>query len=375
MLNIGFIGIGNCGNQIGAIAFDEKKIPTFGINASEKDLESITSEFPVYVLGDKQGCGKDRKIAMKFVKKYAPELIKNEEFNSFLNDIDLVFVGGSTGGGTGSGMLSVVAEIIAKVFKKKVIVVAVLPTLEDSIGAQSNTLELLKEIRDSELPYLLYDNSKYSELPVNEMMDKINHEVANAMAIIRGDYSYPSPYGMIDDMDMLKIVSMKGMLNIIDVPFNAKSLDNKSLEVLALDTLYNNGTCELDRDKIVKTMGVIINIEKDLVSRYNKDYTELKSVIGEPITVFEHYYEITEKGIENRLCILLSGLSLPDDRIEGISKRIKDAEEALTRKKDTDSLANASESISFLSDIIGGETTEDDDDKPGMNLDDILGKY
>ena len=131
MLNIGFIGIGNCGNQIGAIAFDEKKIPTFGINASEKDLESITSEFPVYVLGDKQGCGKDRKIAMKFVKKYAPELIKNEEFNSFLNDVDLVFVGGSTGGGTGSGMLSVVAEIIAKVFKKKVIIVAVLPTLEE----------------------------------------------------------------------------------------------------------------------------------------------------------------------------------------------------------------------------------------------------
>ena len=51
-----------------------------------------------------------------------------------------------------------------------------------------------------------------------------------------------------------------------------------------------------------------------------------------------------EKEYENRIAIISSGLSIPDDRINIIIQRIQEADEAL-RKKKTSSLLDSIESL------------------------------
>lgn len=375
MKNVCIISVGNCGNQIASLAFDTRQIPSFGINASEKDLELIRSDIPIYIFGNRLGCGKDRNIAKSLVKQEVKTLLQNEEFKKIIEPSDIIFVISSTGGGTGSGMTPVLTDIFKRVYKnKRVITIGVLPTLNDSIGSQRNSIEFLTELNEINNSYLLYDNNKFADLNVNDMMKRVNEEIVEAISIIRGDYCYNTPYGMIDDMDMDKIIQVPGMINVSHVyNFNQKTLEKKSLENLILESIDSNGSCELDRDKIVKRLGVIVNISSNLKEYYNNKFDDIKKVIGEPIDVFEHYYELDDDNDKlNKFITIMSGLSMPDDRIKLILLRIKEAELLLKRKKESSILTNAIEEIGFIDDCTDVyDSTEDS----GDSLDDILNKY
>ena len=162
MLKIAVIGIGNAGGQVANVACS-RGFNAFCINSSEKDLDIINEGIPVFLLGNAEGAGKDRRVAKGFVKQFYRDLLKTEDFDTFMGDMDIVFIVSSTGGGTGSGMSIILADILGKVYPNKIFInVGILPTLTDSIGAQRNTLEYMKEINALGKGYMLYDNNKYN---------------------------------------------------------------------------------------------------------------------------------------------------------------------------------------------------------------------
>ena len=337
MLNIAVLGIGNAGGQVANIAC-ARGFNTFCINSSEKDLDIIDENISVFLLGNSEGAGKDRRVAKSFVKQYYKDLLKTEDFIGFINNIDVVFIVSSTGGGTGSGMSVILADILSKVYVNKIFInIGILPTLTDSIGAQRNTLEYLKEIKNLDKGYMLYDNNKYKHLTPDAYMSNINNEIVDALCYLRGDYSYKTKYGMIDDADMFKLLTVPGMINISYYEnFMEKDMDDKvMLDTFIPKIMKINGTCQIDKDRIIKRMGVIVNLSEDLSRYYSSGMEDFKSNVGEPLEVFEHYYLKEDESIPNRLGVILSGLSIPDDRIQIVVQRIKEVEDALNKRKET----------------------------------------
>ena len=337
MLKIAVLGIGNAGNQVANLA-TANQIESFCVNTSERDLDTIDQGISVFLFGNSEGAGKDRGVAKNYVKTQYSALLNNEIFDSFITDKDIIFIVSSTGGGTGSGVSIILSDILSRVYQNKVFInIGILPLLSESIGAQRNTLEFFKELKNLNKSYMLYDNNKYKNLTTNECMRKVNSEIVDMMKYIRGDYSYQSSFGMIDDADMYKILTVPGMINVSAFEnFQEKDMeDNVALDAYMTKIIRTNATCTLDTDRIIKRMGVITNISKELTKYYDASFKAFKENIGEPVEVFEHYFVSTDGDIPNRYCVILSGLSIPDDRINVTLQRIKEVEEALARKKES----------------------------------------
>lgn len=349
MLKIAVLGIGNAGNQVANLA-TANQIESFCVNTSERDLDTIDQGISVFLFGNSEGAGKDRGVAKNYVKTQYSALLNNEIFDSFITDKDIIFIVSSTGGGTGSGVSIILSDILSRVYQNKVFInIGILPLLSESIGAQRNTLEFFKELKNLNKSYMLYDNNKYKNLSVNECMKKVNSEIIDMMKYIRGDYSYQSSYGMIDDADMYKILTVPGMINVSAFEnFMEKDMeDNVALDAYMTKIIRTNATCTLDTDRIIKRMGVITNISKELTKYYDASFKAFKENIGEPVEIFEHYFVSSENEIPNRYCVILSGLSIPDDRINVTLQRIKEVEEALARKKES-SLIDSIDSLDGL---------------------------
>ncbi|NNV04733.1 tubulin-like doman-containing protein, partial [Brevibacillus sp. MCWH] len=180
---------------------------------------------PSIVIGDEKGAGKDRRIAKEFIQRSAKTLLNEKVFTDLIVNNEVIFVVSSTGGGTGSGMSPVLTDILSRVYPtKRFILVGILPTIKESIAAQQNTIEYLKEMRNFKATYMLYDNNIKTELPTSDMMKAINNQIVEDICVIRGDYQHATPFNSIDEKDMLKIIETEGRL-VLATTFGFKEKD------------------------------------------------------------------------------------------------------------------------------------------------------
>lgn len=373
MLKISVIGIGNAGNQVAELA-KRNNIDAIALNSSEKDTASL-SDVDSLVIGDEKGAGKDRKIAKGFIQSFAKQLLAEKKFTDVITKNEVTFVVSSTGGGTGSGMAPVLYTILSKVYPaKRFILIGILPPLKESVAAQQNTIEYLKEMRKSDGVYELYDNNNYSGKLIDVMLSSVNREIVEDMLVVRGDYQKSTPYNSIDEKDMLKLIETKGRI-VITRTFgvNEKDIDERELEDRIIDTLKGGAHAELDRDQIIKRLGLIVSMNSKVYKTLDTNLPKLKEFVGEPVEGFEHI-AIQEDGDINKLITILSGLSIPDDRIEKILQRIKEASNALTRRKESSVLDDASmDIIDSLRD--NGGTKVDDNQPKEVDLDALFNDF
>ena len=147
-----------------------------------------------------------------------------------------------------------------------------------------------------------------------------------------------------------------------------KDFDDKSLEDALLDIIKNGSTnVELDRDKIVKRLGIISNLNPTLNKIFNVNMTKIKEFIGEPVESYEHAY-ITSNDETNRVILILSGLSIPDDRLNKIAQRIDEGIKELSKVKESSILDNLD--TDMIRDLRKNEGSATD-----LDLDELFGKY
>lgn len=372
MLKVAILGIGNAGNQVAELAKKTKGIEGIAINSSEKDISTV-STVKAIIIGDEKGAGKDRNIAKEFIQKSARKLLSEPEFTDVIVNNEVIFVVSSTGGGTGSGMAPVLTDVLTRVYPtKRFILVGILPTIKESIAAQQNTIEYLKEMRNFNPTYMLYDNNTRA-VSTSEMMLAINRQIIEDICVIRGDYQHATPYNSIDEKDMLKIVETEGRLVIASVHnIKEKDIDEKSFEDRLIENLRTNTHAELERDQIIKRLGLIVNLNDKLLKSLDTNLPKLKDLIGEPVEGFEHIYVNNDDSQENLVLTLLSGLSVPDDRIEKIIQRIDEAAQ-LTKVKESSILDEVQ--TDFLYQLRGSETSKKEADIDQIDLDYIFGNY
>lgn len=330
MLKTGLIGLGNTGGQIAALAHEKLKIDVRAINSSEKDLTTVPESVPKRVIklkdGSSQGAGKDRKKAKLYLKDSITSLLNDDEFFSFISELDVLFVVSSTGGGTGSGTALVMANILEKKFPDtKVIIIGVLPVNGEAFGSHVNTLEYLKELYSVlENPtYLLYDNDKCEGLPSYQIMQKVNNEVVEDIRVMTCYYNFSTQFDSIDDMDMSRILRTPGRIIISRLEgFSEKDCDSKTIEDMIIDNIKRNCHVESQRDKKVINTGIITNLSQLLTSEFDNNIPKVKDFIGEPINAFNHIFVNNDRKDPNNVFFIMSGLSAVDDKINLVSDRI-----------------------------------------------------
>lgn len=372
MIRVATIGLGNCGNQICELALTRHKIPGIAINSSQNDLSTVKNVTKVCI-GDKAGAGKNRDEAKRFVREQIRNLLAEDDFKNHITENDIIFIISSTGGGTGSGMAPILCDILSRSFpKKQFILVEVYPPLREALASQQNTIDFLKEVRNNlpNVAYMCYDNNRYSDLPLNEMMQRVNDEIVDMMLIIRGEYQYTTPYESIDEKDMSTILNTPGRLAVYELKnIKEKDLDKNDLEDMLLDVVKNcSSNVELERDSVVKRIGIITNLSTKLNPAFDPNIKKLKDLVGEPAELFQHIH-INDSLPENRIIIILAGLSVPDDRLSKMVERIEEGLEALAKTKSSSVLDEVD------TDEIKDARTGNAKGSADFDLDDLLALY
>lgn len=329
MLVSGIIGIGNAGSQVASLALSEG-MDAVVINSSENDLSTIPDTVIKFPLGDLKGAGKNREEAKRFLKDSIRKILEKSEFIDFMDNKDVIFVISSTGGGTGSGISPILTQILKKSFPDTyVILVGILPTLDEAYSTQINTLEYTQELyKKLDNPtYMFYDNDRMKDLPSHLMMEEINRAIVNDIKVLQGSYNFTTKYSSIDEKDMSMIISTSGRIVVASYTnIKEKDLDKMSIDEKLIQLLKTGAHAELQLDRVIKRSGVIANLNANMAQSFDDHLIELQKVIGAPVEEFSHLSINDEKVLPNNVFFVGAGLSPINDRIEKINERVAEIE-------------------------------------------------
>ena len=331
MLSIGVLGIGNAGNQVATLA-SSYGIPCVAINTSENDLAMVPDQVKKFLIGDSRGAGKDRSEAKMFLRNDIMTVLRDQSLKEFILAQDFVFIVSSTGGGTGSGASPVLYETLNQMYTDtNFILIGILPTLNEALSAQTNTIEYLREMYDSitNCTYMIYDNDKYEKLPSYKMMETVNLAIVKDLMIMRGDYNYATKYDSIDQNDMTRLLTTPARIAIASIyDCKEKDFDDRSIEDAIIDEFKHNAHAELQRDKRRPNMGLITNLNERLNESLDTHVPQVREFLGEPIHDFRHIVVNNDRSLDNNIFVIATGLSKIEDRIVKTSERIEEIVEA-----------------------------------------------
>lgn len=330
------IGIGNAGCQI-ARAASAKGFNAFIMNTSKKDLADavVGTDLKAILIGDGRGSGMHRDVSRAMFASQGNEGIRaiftNPYFTENVEPADIVFVTFSAGGGTGSGVGPVMSNYLRQAYPNKVIIpYAILPKMAESDTAHSNSIACVQEIAsigaqidpETKLPvgkgclsYMLADLAYYEDLPQDESFRKIGEYMVNCMRVIRGDFLKMSDAGMVDERDMLTVVSEPGYMTIhMKSGLTESMLNEKSLQGYIIDEMKSSPVVRVQRDKLVQYSLVIANVN-DSVQDATKlgDFRELNQFVGIPRATYKNY-SVDDAVSEFDIYVINSGLTIPLDR-------------------------------------------------------------
>ncbi len=336
-INIGYIGIGNAGSQIG-IAIHQNGIPVRLINTSTKDLDQsiIPADINCYLIADDtsagRGAGHSRDSAKKLYRsgERDTKVLNDPTFTSFMNENDVIVVGSSTAGGTGSGIAPTLVYQLKILYPNKaIILMGVLPRVSAVPNPQYNTATFADEINQLNkqgvgITYMLLDLERYKDVADDSAYKALAEYIAKMLNIIGGSMSKITTHGMIDERDMLTIICEPGLMNIYfkeDIDMS-KIPEGTGIQEIMVETVKQSPCVSLQKDKIAKWYGVFLNLPEDLDDPVRRsDFSTIESVLGKPWDTFINL-SVTDKP-KGEFGIIVSGLSYPFDRINACLDVVK----------------------------------------------------
>lgn len=318
---IGFIAVGQAGGNIGKLLKTNGFDVVF-LNSSKGDLDTLNiDEDKKYHISEGLGCAKDRKVAKQVAKNDFKNI--NEFIQKGLNDKELYYILFSSGGGTGSGISPTLAKIYTQALNKNVGIITILPSDKDTLQAQINSYECMKELVEIEdlCGFFILDNAS------NNNTEHINKNFVNLFTKIFEYKKYETSKGNIDESEILKLLKTRGMLNIA-------TCKNDETTKKLIENINNNTFAKPEKDGKIKYLGLSkgINFEENL----------FKSEVGKYLDKFENVNK-------DYTLAILSGLTMPFKRIKSINEKITAEKETIINLSKVTEIKL--ESISFLDEI------------------------
>lgn len=343
-LKVGAICVGNGGGQAGVELF-KNGVPVILVNTSARDLDNTVVPQGVrsFIIEDSaalgRGAGRNREIAKRLYTEWdqSNKMIKDPEMETFCGEKDVLFIVTSTAGGTGSGISPTLAfQLSSKYPSKNIIMISILPRLAESINSQQNAVQFFNELEQinkvKNIPYLVYDLEKYADMNIEDSYAAVAQDIVGGVKAIRGDYAVMTKYGMIDERNMLTIISCRGMISAYSAE-NIKMSDvsESGIQKIIMDRMMKSAVVDPQRDKISKYLGLFLEVDDSIDDPIKQaKYGELFNAFGEPYEIFTNY-GITDKPTA-RFGMIVSGQSFPYDRLNRCIERIQMYEEGIKER-------------------------------------------
>lgn len=367
ILNVGFIGCGNFGGQIANAAVEEG-FPSIAVNASKRDFATLSEDVVPFLVGDGKGTGKSREVAKEFFLNHI-NIVKDEVITKFIDNNDVIIIGGSAGGGYGSGSVPSLTQVLMEVYPDKCFrVVTTFPSIAETYEAQNHAEQFMSDILDLNIPYIVYDNDNFKNVEATEMNKLIIRKVVEDMKILRGDYILETTTGGIDERDLLTLNSTPGrtVCALLD-NFEESMIENDSIVTTLKQAMVKSANAAIVDDKVIAASGIMYNLTSDLKKYGANIATDLQDTFGAHIGDFRN--EVVDEEAGAFIACVISGLTAPTTRIDKIITRRMSIEKEINDRKAASTKLNTVETgkLSLGAKSFGSA--------PKANVDDILKKF
>lgn len=320
--NIRFLAIGAAGANV-AQMMEKKGYKTYYVNLAKKDLDLVNSPNKLHVKNG-EGASKNRDKAKEVLSESIDEVLETLENQITEKYIFTVF---SLGGGTGSGNGPFLSSVLAEYPDKKVGLVIILPSMEESLQARINAYEALSEIiplKNNFGSILILDNNKRKDkLSINRSFAGLFDSFINIADV-------PSSiHGVID------IAEQKTLLETPGVAMIHKVVQNEHSNLLA--TINDGIYATIEPNKKIKYIGLSQPEVKE-----NEGAVVINSVIdvvGQPIDTYMGYGN-------TETVLYLGGMSFPKTYINSLAESIKSEQEKAEKAMEEDNISM--DDINFL---------------------------
>lgn len=321
---IRFLAIGAAGANVTQM-MEKKGYKAYYVNLAKQDLDLINSPNKLHIKNG-EGASKNRDRAKDVLSESIDEVLKILEDQITEKYVFAVF---SLGGGTGSGDGPFLASVIAENANKKVGLVIILPSMEESLQARINAYEALSEIiplKNSFGAIFILDNNKRKDkLSINRSFAGLFDSFINI-----GDVP-SSIHGVIDLAEQKTLLETSGVAMIHKVAQNEQS----NLLATVNDGIY----AMIEPNKKIKYIGLSQPEAKE-----DKGAIEINSVtdvVGHPIDAY--------MGYGNKETVLyLGGMSFPKTYINDLAESIRSEQEHAEKAMEDDDISM--DNINFLAD-------------------------
>ena len=386
LINIGVIGMGNCGGQMADKVCDEIDIDAIAINASTKDLGMLKSDnIMAITIGDGKGTGKNRETAAEFLLNQITMLHDNA-IEQFIEEHDAIFIVSSMGGGFGSGSSLVLADVLSKMTegKKVIIPVGVMPFESEGYTAQDHAVDWMREVvYELEMPYIIYDNSKFSGTKDIETSQRlVNEEFVMDLRAIRGDFAFNTTTGGIDNRDMLTAISVPGRIVTATTFLSDPSqlVDESITKTMEHYIRDCSAHAVLADDKVIKVSAYMYGLTSDFKPYVGSIKSELQEVFGSHINDYDNFVIYNDDDGINVVTLILSGLSVPSLRINRLIGWRDQLGAEITKKEDEQEKSKAKSKLAASSSsgklkISAKKFASEASDGPKRSTSDFLADY
>ena len=201
---IRFLAVGAAGANV-AQMMEKKGYKAYYVNLAQQDLDLVNSPNKLHIKNG-EGASKNRDKAKEVLSESIDEVLETLDNQITEKYVFTVF---SLGGGTGSGCGPFLSSVIAENPEKKVGLVIVLPSMEESLQARINAYEALSEI----IPlknclgsiFILDNNKRKDKLSINRSFAGLFDSFINI-----GDVP-SSIHGVIDIAEQKTLLETSGV--------------------------------------------------------------------------------------------------------------------------------------------------------------------
>jgi len=319
---IRFLAVGAAGANV-AQMMEKKGYKAYYVNLAQQDLDLINSPNKLHIKNG-EGASKNRDKAKEVLSESLDEVLETLENQITEKYVFTVF---SLGGGTGSGDGPFLSSVIAENPEKKVGLVIILPSMEESLQTRINAYEALSEIiplKNSFGAIFILDNNKRKDkLSINRSFAGLFDSFINI-----GDVP-SSIHGVID------IAEQKALLETSGVAMIHKVAQNEQSNLLA--TINDGIYATIEPNKKIKYIGLSQPEAKE-----DKGTIEINSVIdvvGQPIDTYMGYGN-------SETVLYLGGMSFPKAYINSLADSIRKEQEKAEKAMEDDDITM--DNINFL---------------------------
>lgn len=344
-----WIGSGQGGGRLAKAFYDRGYKKCIVVNTSKQDLALLEVPDSQKLLLDigEEGAGKDMERGANATIKYKQEIF--DMMRKVYGKVDHIMVCIGAGGGSGSGSSLVLIDIAKKYMKfighdkpeERVGVVMSLPTRGEATSPKVsyNAYRVLKQVGEQAekkqiSPLVILDNARiekmYTNLTVKEFWSTINNTVSGLFHIFNVLSKHPSQYTSFDPTDYATTLRCGGVM-VMGVS-KIKAEPNKKLseteisqsiktnmgKTLLADIDISEGTfaacCAVGGKDIMESI-------PGLMDSLSYGFDTLSSLVPNA-TLHRGIYEDDKPSL--RLYTLISGLGIPQDRLNQFKANIGD---------------------------------------------------